>query len=59
MGTNPYLTEHRYQNKSIILLREKVAAAVKVLKIGKTDSMDNTPAELVQIVGETMIDILT
>ena len=40
-------------------LREKVEAAVKALKMGKSASMDSIPAELVQAGGEAMIDILT
>ena len=39
--------------------REEVEAAVKALKMGKSASEDNIPAELVQTGGEAMIDILT
>ena len=41
------------------ILREEVAAAVKALKMGKSADVDNKPAELVQVGGEAMIDILT
>ena len=42
------------------ILREKVEAAVKALKMGKSAGADNIPAELVQAAGiEAMIDILT
>ena len=41
------------------ILREEVEAAVKALKMGKSSGVDNIPAELVQAVGEAMIDILT
>ena len=41
------------------ILREEVEAAVKALKMGKSDAVDNIPAELVQAGGEAMIDILT
>ena len=34
-------------------------AAVKALKMGKSDGVDNIPAELLQAEGEAMIDILT
>ena len=34
-------------------------AAVKVLKMGKSASVDNITAELVQAGGEAMIDFLT
>ena len=40
-------------------LREKVEAAVKALKMGKSAGVDNIQAELVQAGGEAMIDILT
>ena len=33
-------------------------AAVKALSIGKSAAVDNVPTELVQAVGEAMIDIL-
>ena len=57
-----YLTAHRYQMKSIThhpILREEMEAAVKALKMGKSAGVDNIPAELVQVGGEAMIDILT
>ena len=41
------------------ILWEEVEAAVKALKMGKSASMDNIPAELVQTGEEAMIDILT
>ena len=41
------------------ILLEDVEAAVKVLKMGKSDGVDNIPAELVQAGGDAMIDILT
>ena len=41
------------------ILREKVEAAVKALKMRKSASVDNIPAELVQAGGEAMINILT
>ena len=41
------------------LLREELEAAVKALKMGKSAGVDNIPAELVQAVGEAMIDTLT
>ena len=41
------------------ILREEVAAAVKVLKMGKSAGVDNIPAELIQAGGKAMIDILT
>ena len=49
MGTQQYLTVRRYQMKSTPppILREKVEAAVKALKIGKSAGVDNIPAELV------------
>ena len=34
-------------------------AAVKALKMGNSAGVDNIPAELVQVGGEAMIDILT
>ena len=40
-------------------LREDVEAAVKALEMGKSAGVDNIPAELVQAVGEALIDILT
>ena len=40
------------------ILREEVEAAVKALKMGKSASVDNIPAELVQAGGEAVIDIL-
>ena len=40
------------------ILREKVEAAVKSLKMGKSAGVDKIPAELIQA-GEAMIDILT
>ena len=45
--------------KSITLFYEKRWKQQSVLKIGKSASMDNIPAELVQAGGEAMIDILT
>ena len=41
------------------VLREKVEAAVKALKMGKSGDVDNIPAELIQAEGEAMIGILT
>ena len=41
------------------ILREEVEAAVKALKMGKSSSVDNISAELVQAGGEAMNDILT
>ena len=41
------------------ILRKEVEAVVKALKMGKSASVDNIPAELVQAGGEAMIDILT
>ena len=41
------------------ILRENVESAVKVLKMGKSAGVDNTLAELVQVEGKAMIDILT
>ena len=41
------------------ILREEVEAAIKVLKMGKSASVDNIPAELDQAGGDAMIDILT
>ena len=40
------------------ILREEVEAAVKALKMGKSASVDNIPAELVQAGGGAMVDIL-
>ena len=40
------------------ILREEVEAAVKSLKPGKSAGVLNTPAELLQAGGETMIDVL-
>ena len=45
--------------KASPILREEVEAAVKTLKMGKSDVVDNIPAELVQVGGEAMIDMLT
>ena len=42
-----------------MMLREEVEIAVASLKKGKSATMDNIPAELVQASGETMIDVLT
>ena len=42
-----------------LILREEGGAAVKALKMGKSASVDNIPAEFVQAGGEAMIDILT
>ena len=39
------------------ILQEEVEAAVKSLKPGKSAGVDNTPAELLQAGGETMIDV--
>ena len=41
------------------IVRKEVEAAVKALKMGKSASVDNIPAELVQAGREAMIDILT
>ena len=41
------------------VLREKVEAAVKALKMGKSGDVDNIPAELIQAEGEAMTGILT
>ena len=41
------------------ILREEMEAAIKALKMGKSASVDNIPAELVQAGGDAMIDILT
>ena len=41
------------------ILQEEVEAAVKAMKLGKSDGVDNIPAELVQAAGEAMTDILT
>ena len=40
------------------ILREEVEAAVKSFKPGKSAGVDNIPAELLQVGGETMIDVL-
>ena len=40
-------------------LREEAEIAVASLKNGKSARVDNTPAELVEDGGETMIDVLT
>ena len=60
MGTQQYLTAHRYQMKnSTLFLREEVEAAVKALKMGMSAGVDNIPAEFVHAGGEARIDILT
>ena len=41
------------------ILREEVEIAVASLKKGKSAGVDNIPPELVQVGGETMIDVLT
>ena len=41
------------------ILREKVEIAKASLKKEKSGKVDNIPAELVQIGGETMSDVLT
>ena len=41
------------------ILREEVEAAVKALKMEKSAGVNNTPAEIVQTGGVSMIDILT
>ena len=41
------------------ILCEKVEAAVQSLKKGKSDGVDNIPAELVQAGGEDVITALT
>ena len=45
-------------NDSYPILREEVEAAVKSLKKGKSEGVDNIPSELVQAEGEVMIDML-
>ena len=59
MGTQQYLTSHRYQMKIITLFYEKKwkQQAVKALRIGKSAGVDNTPAELVQAGGDILISI--
>ena len=59
MGTQKYLTAHRYQMEHHHILREEVEAAVKALKMEKSAGVNNIPAELVQAGGEATIDILT
>ena len=41
------------------IFREKVEIAVASLEKGKSAGVDNIPGDLVQAVGETMIDVLT
>ena len=41
------------------ILREEVEIAVASMKKGKSAGVDNIPAELVKVDGETMIDVLT
>ena len=45
-------------NDNYPILREKVEAAVKSLKKGKSAGADNVPVELVQTGGEAMISVL-
>ena len=40
------------------ILRDKVEAAVRALKVGKSAGVESIPAELVQAGGESMLDIL-
>ena len=45
-------------NDSYPILQEEVDAAIKSLKKGKSAGEDNSPLELIQAGGETMIDML-
>ena len=59
-GDNPLLDCSQLPGDDLqLILREEVETAVASLKKGKLAGVDNTHAELVQAVGETMIDVLT